>query len=378
MRLTLTLSLVVCVALAGVLVMAQQAPGVVTGTVLDQNGNAVTNFAGGIVQVTNTATAAVFKASVSEKTGEFQFTALPAGTYDLTAPFGGALYQTYNEKGVVVKAGETLAKKIVLGWGMNLGTIGDAPDVLIRDMARKALSMPPQPTPRMPDGKPDFTGVWVNFGGFPEGGGGGGGNPAPGAAPPAAAPQGGGGGRGPQVALQPWAAEKLKQIQAAGPVGPQGARICLPTAQPGWNHVFKFVQAPSTLINIAEESTPGFRQIFLDGRPHPQNWNPAWQGHSIGKWEGDTLVVDTVGFNDEVQIGPIHSDQVHVVERMRRPDMAHLEIEITTEDPGAWMPGAVMKQNIHGVLALDQEILEFICQENNRLPIAAAPSTGGQ
>jgi hypothetical protein len=129
---------------------------------------------------------------------------------------------------------------------------------------------------------------------------------------------------------------------------------------------------------MAEESTPGFRQIFLDGRGHPDVWNPAWQGHSIGKWEGDTLVVDTVGFNDQVQAGPIHSDQLHVVERMRRPDMAHLEIEITTEDPGAWMPGSVMKQNIHGVLALDQEILEFICQENNRLPIVAPPANGQQ
>jgi len=234
------------------------------------------------------------------------------------------------------------------------------------------------PAPKQPDGKPDFTGVWVNYGGFPEGGGGG---PAPGGRggpQPAGGGGGGGGGRGPQVALQPWAAEKLKQIQAAGAGGPQGSRICLPSAQPGWNHVFKFVSAPTTLINIAEESTPGFRQIFLDGRSHPQPWNPAWQGHSIGKWEGDTLVVDTVGFNDEVQIGPIHSDRVHVVERMRRPDLAHLEIEITTDDPGAWMPGAVIKQNIHGVLALDQEILEFICQENNRLPIVAAPPAGAQ
>jgi len=254
--------------------------------------------------------------------------------------------------------------KIVLGWGMNLGTIGDAPDVLARDMARKALSMPTQPAPRTADGKPDFTGVYVNLGAQFGGGGGGG------AQPP-------GGGRG-GPALQPWAAEKLKQIQAAGPTGPQGSRICLPTAQPGFGHVFSYVQAPKTLIHIAEESTPGFRQIFLDGRPHPKNWNPAWQGHSIGKWEGDTLVVDTVGFNEEVQLGPIHSDQVHVVERMTRPDMAHLEIEITTDDPGAWMPGAVIKQNIHGVLALDQEVLEFICQENNRLPIVAPPSTGGR
>jgi len=348
----------VCAVIMNALIGAQQATGVIAGTVFDPNGNPVTNFMGGIVQVTNTATTAVFKAPVSEKTGAFEIRGVPAGMYDLVAPFGGQLYQNYSQKGVVVKAGETLPMKIVLAWGMNLGTIADAPDVLTRDMARKALSMPTQPAPRTPDGKPDFTGVWVDY---PQAGGG------PDGRPP--------GLRG-NVVLQPWAAEKVKQIQAAGPQGPQGNRICLPSAQPGWNHVFKFVQAPTTLIHIAEESTPGFRQIFLDGRPHPKYWNPAWQGHSIGKWEGDTLVVDTSGFNDEVQVGPIHSEQLHFVERIRRPDMAHLEVDITADDPGAWMPGSALKQTVHGVLALDQEVLEFICQENNRLPIVAAPATG--
>jgi hypothetical protein len=98
--------LIVCAAIMSAVLVAQQATAVVAGTVFDQNDNPVTNFAGGIVQLTNTATAAVFKAPVAEKTGEFKFTALPAGTYDLTAPFGGALYQAYNQKGVVVKAGE--------------------------------------------------------------------------------------------------------------------------------------------------------------------------------------------------------------------------------------------------------------------------------
>jgi len=143
MRLKVTSVLsVLCAVSTAVLLTAQQATSVVSGVVFDQNDNPVTNFAGGNVQLTNTTTGAVFKAPVSEKTGEFEFAVLPAGTYDLTAPFGGALYQTYNEKGVMVKAGEPLRKKIVLAWGMNLGTIGDAPDVLIRDMARKALSMP--------------------------------------------------------------------------------------------------------------------------------------------------------------------------------------------------------------------------------------------
>jgi hypothetical protein len=277
----------------------------------------------------------------------------------MAVPVGGALYQNYTQKGVVVKAGETLSMRPTVSWGMNLGTIADAPDVLARDMARKALSLPRMPTPRMPDGKPDFTGVWVNYGNVGRFGGAGGGA--------------GGGARPAGPKLQPAAAERLKQIQAAGPAL-QGSRICLPGAQPDWNHVFKFVQAPTELIHIGEESTPGFRQIFFDGRPHPKIWNPAWQGHSIGKWEGDTLVVDTVGFNEQVAYGPIHSEQLHIVERISRPDFAHLEIDITADDPGAWMPGEVMKNQIHGVLALDQEVLEFVCQEGNRLPIQAPPA----
>ena len=332
-----------------------QVPGIVSGTVVDPDGSPVTNFAGGTVQLTSTATGAVLKSPVNEKTGGFEIRGVPPGTYDVSAPFGGQLYQNYTQKGLVVRAGETLLLKITLGWGMNLGTIADAPDVLTRDMARKALSMPPKAAPRTLDGHPDFTGVWVDY---PEAGGTADGRPA--------------GLRG-NITLQPWAAEQMKKDQAAGP-RLQANRVCLPSAQPGWNHVFKFVQSPTTLVHIGEESTPGFRQIFLDGRPHPKNWNPAWQGHSIGKWEGDTLVVDTVGFNDEVQVGPIHSDQLHFTERIRRPDMWHLLVEITAEDPGAWTPGSKITQTVHGVLALDQEVLEFICQENNRLPIGAAPA----
>ena len=354
MRFTSTFLLPVVVAvIVTAALFAQQATGGISGTVIDPNGNPVTNFNDVDVQATNTATSAVFKARLDEKTGTFALTGLPAGTYDLVVPVGGALYQNFTQKGVVVMAGETLRMMPSVSWGMNLGTIADAPDVLARDMARKALSMPTTPTPRTLDGHPDFTGVYVNYGNVGR--------------------FGGAGARPMPPKLQPAYAEKLKQLQAAGPVL-QGSRICLPGAQPDFGHVFKFVQAPSEVIHIGEESTPGFRQIFLDGRPHPKIWNPAWQGHSIGKWEGETLVVDTTGFNEQVAYGPIHSEKLHIVERISRPDMAHLEIETTADDPEAWMPGETMKSAIHGVLALDQEVLEFVCQEGNRLPIPAAPA----
>jgi hypothetical protein len=77
------------------------------------------------------------------------------------------------------------------------------------------------------------------------------------------------------------------------------------------------------------------RQIFLDGRSHPKDINPTWTGNSIGHWEGDTLVIDTVGFNAQAWYagGLSSTESLHVVERYRRPDLGHLELEMTIEDP---------------------------------------------
>src|SRR5437667_387090 len=80
--------------------------------------------------------------------------------------------------------------------------------------------------------------------------------------------------------------------------------------------LYKFVQTPTLLVQLAEDE-PAYRQIFIDGRKHPENLDPAWKGHSIGRWEGDTLVVDTVGFNDKSWLtdGFPHTEKMHVVER---------------------------------------------------------------
>jgi len=74
----------------------------------------------------------------------------------------------------------------------------------------------------------------------------------------------------------------------------------------------------SVIVHITEFTTPGYRQIFIDGRPHPKDWNPSWMGHSTGKWDGDTLVVDTVGFNEITPGFGIHTEKLHVVERFQR------------------------------------------------------------
>ena len=129
---------------------------------------------------------------------------------------------------------------------------------------------------------------------------------------------------------------------------------------------YKFVQSDDVIIQLVEFTTPGIRQIFMDGRshPNPDDWNPSWHGHSIGRWDGDTLVIDNVGFNDITPGFAIHSEKLHVIERIRRPSINRLEIEITAEDPDAWTgPWTTVR---YGSLAPDHEILEFVCPENNK------------
>jgi len=104
----------------------------------------------------------------------------------------------------------------------------------------------------------------------------------------------------------------------------------------------------------------------MDGRPHPKDPNPTWLGDSIGRWDGDTLVVDTVGFNGKSWIdaaGLATTESLHVIERIRRIDRGHLEIEHTIDDPQAYTKP--WKLTIQPML-LDGELMEYICQENNK------------
>ena len=125
------------------------------------------------------------------------------------------------------------------------------------------------------------------------------------------------------------AAEAQRKQRFASGVTPRS--LCLPTGIVlTRNRSVKFVQTPNLLVILVEGGDPGFRQIFLDGRAHPKDPFPTWQGHSVGRWEGDTLVVDTVGFNDRVSLTLAEhpqTEKMHVVERFRRPDLGRLEIE---------------------------------------------------
>jgi len=146
---------------------------------------------------------------------------------------------------------------------------------------------------------------------------------------------------------------------------------CLPSGVPRIALLpWRIVQAP-THIFFLFESDNKFRQIFIDGRAHPVGdaLNPTWYGHSTGQWDGDTLVVDTVGFNDrswfDYQAHP-HTDRLHVVERFTRRDFGTLENQITIDDPGAYARPFTLTFRARLLPGLD--LLEYVCNENNKDP----------
>jgi len=303
-----------------------QNTGTITGTVLNLAGDKVPNA---LVQATNIATKAVYKATGSDS-GSYTLSQLPAGNYDLSAAVLG--FNPYTQKDVTVETGRTLRLDIHL-LDFQLGTLGDGPEFRVDQYTPHAT--PSGPTPRTRGGKPDLTGVW--FAQRPVDPG----NPEP----------------------LPWA-EKLYQESVASNSKDSPGAHCLTRGITAAGNLFPYeiVQTPARLVMIFEDDNPSHRTVYLDGRSHPKDPNPSWMGHSIGRWEGDTLVVDTVGFNDKTwldNLGHRHTEMLHVVERLRRPDLGHLEIEFTIEDPGAYKKPWIIKR----IADLDpnDEIGEYVC-----------------
>jgi len=200
------------------------------------------------------------------------------------------------------------------------------------------------PAPRTPDGKPDLGGIWglpCPIGNAVQGGFAG--QPTVHCATEIAIPpEFGNIGQSIKDGLpyQPWAAELVKKTRAANRPNDPMSR-CLP---PGIVRleVFplfrKMIQVPGLLV-ILNEQNASYRQIFTDGRPLPVDPNPSWNGYSSGKWEGDTLVVQTIGFRDGLWLdtgGSPLTDAARVTERLRRVNYGTLEIELTIDDPKAY------------------------------------------
>ncbi len=129
---------------------------------------------------------------------------------------------------------------------------------------------------------------------------------------------------------------------------------------------FKILQSPDEVVILYEAFTT-FRQVFMDGRALPEDPQPAWMGYSVGKWDGDALVIDTAGFNDDTWLdnaGTPHSEALHVTERFHRRDIGHLDIQITVDDPKTFLHPFTVTEHEH--LLPDTTLLEFICSENNK------------
>jgi hypothetical protein len=231
------------------------------------------------------------------------------------------------------------------------------------------------PPPRTPEGKPDLSGIWqLGFGG-----GGGGRGRAAGAPAPSPFSQGPPvsqffevAGRGTPLPIQPWAAE-LKKKRMADNSKDNPDVWCLPIGLMQYHNHPQPRQIVQTknLTLIAYEANYGLRYIYTDGRPAPDNDpTPWWFGYSRGSWDGDTLVVETTNFLGEERAGWLdvngspYTDALKMTERFRRPTFGTMEIDITIDDAKAYTKPFTVRVNHR--LMVDQEMIEFICNENEK------------
>jgi hypothetical protein len=211
------------------------------------------------------------------------------------------------------------------------------------------------PAPKAADGKPDLSGVWRlnvaaagktldNFARHFDAG---------------------------EFPIQPWA-DALVKARARDPGRGDPGIHCLP---PGVARLYghrtavfflKIVQTPG-LIVMLYESDALFRQIFLDGRGLPRDPNPAWLGYSVGRWDGEAMVVDTAGFNGKAWLddtGLPATDALRLRERFRRLDFGHMEVQLTVDDPKTYTKPWTVTESLQ--LLPDTDLIEYVCNENER------------
>jgi len=213
--------------------------------------------------------------------------------------------------------------------------------------ARKPSWPPAGPAPQTADRKPDISGPW---------------------APNAIRQNVDLVGSGVEVPFQPWA-EKLYKDHKENISKDDPEARCLPPGVPRMSttpYPWSFLQTPKEIWIVYEGGAHIWRKIFLDGRPHDPKAEETWLGDSTGHWEGDTLVVETVGQNDITWIdaaGIPHSKDMKVIERITRTDLGHMEIVHTIDDPKTFSKpwSFTTKPTL-----LKGELIEYICQENNK------------
>src|SRR5205814_7164761 len=222
------------------------------------------------------------------------------------------------------------------------------------------------PAPRLPDGHPDLSGPWL----------GGGSN---------ADIEREGGLKPGELPLLPWAKELRDKRKEQDEPYVSCTPMSVPRINPfPWKMVFSLTPKGVTEIYILHELGDGgpHRVVYMDGRKHPDDLFPTWWGHSIGHWEGDTLVIDTVGYNDKFWFdsrGTPHTEQLHTIERWTRTHWGRIDDDFTLEDPGALtkpvklhFTGRLMRPDREG----HAELMEFICNEDNQFGQAAQIKIG--
>src|SRR6266700_3514724 len=203
------------------------------------------------------------------------------------------------------------------------------------------------PAPRTPDGTPDFSGLW-------------------------------------QPEINPYRFDVIQDLKDEGIFRPAAEAIfmqrvadfrpddhvtnCMPGGPSEMlNTTYRVIQSPTVVALLYETGTGRYRQIYMDGRGLPKDPNPSWMGYSAGHWEGDTLVVESNGFNGKAWLsgqGYPTTDAMRLTERMHRRDFGHMDVQITFDDPKAYTKPWTAQ--LHPELVPDTELIEFVCNENER------------
>jgi hypothetical protein len=203
------------------------------------------------------------------------------------------------------------------------------------------------PAPRTADGKPDFSGVW-------------------------------------QPEVNPYRFDVIQDLKDEAIFRPAAEALfmerlanfrrddpvssCLPFGPTEMlGAMYRIIQSPTVVALLYESGTGRYRQIYMDGRKLPEDPNPAWLGYSVGHWEGDTLVVESAGFNDRTWLdraGHPHSENLRVTERFRRADFGHVQYQITFDDPATLTRPLTLSLAV--TYRADTDMLENVCNENNR------------
>jgi hypothetical protein len=205
------------------------------------------------------------------------------------------------------------------------------------------------PLPRTPDGKPDLAGLWE-----------------------------------PQTS--PYRFDVIQDVKDEGIFRPEAEALFLKRAMDlrrdnpvthcrpagpsaifasGATRLYRIIQSPKVIGLLYELS--GFRQIYTDGRPLPKDPNPTWMGYSIGHWDGDTLVVESAGFNDKTwldMVGHPHSERLRVTERFHRTDFGHMQVQVTYDDPEVLT--RPLNISVAVKYAADSDMLEYVCNEDEK------------